>query len=175
MSDTHTPEVPSVPHSVDLEPTATTGAYSAPTFVFNPPTHSLWLEAAPEQEEQLPAYSLHRIYRGMPRMRKHIAIDHSTGASIKSTRYYVSCTRGRCYEEREVYRVVTGTHTVPLSPPSEPPHTQTIEDFVYYWPDDALVVEKAAAYGIRTRQYGFCSYKCLSLWAAKVARDMENT
>jgi hypothetical protein len=93
--------------------------------------------------------------------------------------YYVSCRRSRssrtpCHNDIEVYKVVTGTHTVPLYPHGEGKpviHTMQVEDYVYYWPDDALVVEIGSLSGMRNIQTVFCSHKCLSLWAAKVARD----
>jgi hypothetical protein len=81
--------------------------------------------------------------------------------------YYIACRRSRssrtpCNNDIEVYKVVTGTHTAPDG--------KVVEDKVYYWPDTAIVVETGSVSGIRVLQTVLCSHKCLSLWAAKVAR-----
>lgn len=151
-------------------------------FTFNPPTASAMPENAPQAEPQRLPYELRRVMIGSSMQLRVRRVGPKPPRSEEDTRpqqYTRPCKRASsprnaCYNEIDVYRVVTGTHTVPLYPHADPVHTRTVEDCVYYWADTAIVVETATDYSIRPVQAGFCSMKCLSLWAAKIARDTES-
>lgn len=137
----------------------------APAPYFNPPTASKWSEANQERT----AWSLHRVMLTAPPTR---GVTHfGTSKTGESKRYYKNCQRQRCDEEIDCYRIVTGTRPVHNS---EEGIVMYAEDYVYYWSDTAIVVETGTDYSVRVAQVGFCSMKCLSLWSAKIARDIES-
>jgi hypothetical protein len=143
-----------------------------PTFTFNPPTASAMPEnITPPTPARLP-YQLRREMAIKPNVRTVRGIVN--GKRIETTTYTVYCKRARCMEGITCYRVVTGTHTEPLYPHTPVVQTRTVEDEAFYWPDTAIVVETGTDYSRRIVQAGFCSMKCLSLWAAKIARDTES-
>jgi hypothetical protein len=156
---------------------------AAPAFTFNPPPASEMPEnATPPKPARLP-YELRRPMLGsgmQARIRRETTHTVTDDRRIVTQRngpehYYRPCkrstsSRNACPNEIEVYKVVTGTHTVPVSHED----SRIVEDSIFYWPDTAIVVETATSYSIAPLQLGFCSMKCLSLWAAKVARDTES-
>lgn len=146
---------------------------SSSTFVFNPPSAS---EMTDDNEPQHTPYDMHRqVTNRMAVRSERIGRRPSMGMpDNRSTRYYAACKRARCVEDIECYRVVTGNHTVPLYPHEPVVQTKVVEDAVYYWPNTALVLETGTEYGVRPVQMGFCSWKCLSLFAAKLTRDTEH-
>lgn len=141
-------------------------------FTFNPPPASE-IELAEPTPQRVP-YALRRVVlnpSGRVHGRRHGGPAPRRGEEdTRPYRYFVYCKRASnarhaCFDELEVYRVVTGTHAV------EP--VGQVEDVVYYWADDALVIEQGSAMGTRLLQTPFCSWKCLSLFSAKVVRDTE--
>jgi hypothetical protein len=146
-----------------------------PTFTFNPPTASAMLDSITEPQRS--PYELRRVMLGnsmQARMRREITRAVIDGRHVTRhdgpEHYYRPCkrstsSRSACHNEIEVYKVLTGT-----TGEDDIPH----QGYTYYWPDTAIVVETATSYSIRPIQVGFCSMKCLSLWAAKIARDTES-
>lgn len=129
--------------------------------LFNPPPASEWAEA----DYSTPERTAHRLKRKViapiKRRRRHSGPNSN---NTESMRYYRACARERCHEELECHRVVTGTHQH-----DSHGHVPLVEDVVYYWPDDALVLE-TSNWSNRLVQVPFCSFKCMSLWAAQNAR-----
>jgi len=138
-------------------------------YIFNPPPASEMVEAEPEPTH-LP-YSLRRKVIGEPRLRVTGRRPLPGEPDDRVRTYYRNCARQRCAEEIQCYRVITGTR-MEAGNVGQSPHQ--VRDYVYYWSDTAIVVETATEYNTRPVQSGLCSFKCLSLWSAKVARDTES-
>lgn len=157
-----------------------TNTPQAPAFVFNPPTASE-IEMAEPIPTRLP-YELRRVtaptlgIRTRREARRAVVNGRERNVYDGPEHYYRPCrranaTRNACTNEIEVYRVVTGQYATGDAGEGVAEYKAT---HVYYWPDTAIVVETATGYSRRPVQAGFCSWKCLSLWAAKLARDTES-
>lgn len=140
------------------------------THPFPTPT-DLTLTEPPEQ----PPYKLHRVVHANMGLRgRRVGPRPEKGQpDTRPLHYYRACQRNRstrntCYEEVEVYRVVTGVKYQTLSEGGSP---ELVEEVTYYWPDMAIVVETGTQFSVRPHQMVFCSWKCLSLWSAKLHRD----
>jgi hypothetical protein len=167
-------------YTMTLEQMATQerGTQTLNAFTFNPPPASEMEDnlALYGHPQRLPYELKRKLTHNMGvAMRREARTTEVNGRQRRvydgPEHYYVSCRRSRssrtpCHNDIEVYKVVTGTRQT-----ENHGHTMQVEDYVYYWPDDALVVELGSLSGMRTIQTVFCSHKCLSLWAAKVARD----
>jgi hypothetical protein len=148
----------------------------ASPFVFNPPPASE-IEMAEPTPERTP-YELRRVMLGssvQARIRRVGKQPPRGEPDNRPIRYFRPCkratsSRNACYNEVEVYKVVTGTRPVDNK---EEGTVTYVTDYVLYWPDTAIVVETGTEYGVRPVQAVFCSWKCLSLFAAKQARDTE--
>lgn len=106
---------------------------------FNPPTAS----EMTDEDDALPVFSLRRV---------STKIDHLSVTSNGQRSYHRRCARARCMDTVPVYRVVTGT-------------VNGIEQSVYYFPDDAIVLEIGYTGVALVTQVPFCTYRCLALWA----------
>lgn len=152
----------------------------AGAFIFNPPTAS----AMPDSDahvtstpERLP-YELQRVAHTSfinIRTRRTGPRPVKGQEDTRPQTHYVPCkrassTRNPCPNDITIYKVHTGSRLV------EATHDQgsyMVDDYVYFWPDDAIIVERGGPYNTRPAQQPFCTYKCLSLWAAKQSRDIE--
>lgn len=97
----------------------------------------------------------------MPRYLHPLTAKHrkTVDGVIKLVEYqYRRCSRQRCSEVIEVHRITTG-------------HVNHQPTYAYYWPDNAILLERRTDSQTILRQHPFCSYHCVSLWSARESKE----